>query len=353
MLKTLLAILIITISTFSLCAQEHPRGDSSSAATEKESESNVAPRNLKKSGNPIITHMYTADPSAHLFNGRIYIYPSHDQDKSKWYHMVDYHVFSSADMVHWKDHGAILDIKNVPWAKKWMWAPDCAYKDGTYYFYFPARDHSNTFRIGVATSKSPTGPFTPEPEPIKGSFSIDPAVFIDDDGTAYMYFGGKGHGQSESLYVVRMKPNMKEFDEKPHKLDLKGAFEGAWMNKINGKYYLSYSTGNALKGEKPSALAYGISDSPYGPFTFKGVFFKSVGIWTNHHSILEINGAYYLFYHDGSLSGRIGHLRSVCVDRLSFKPDGTINMVKRSKEGVAAINLNRGSITPKNHSNQR
>ncbi|MFM8983962.1 MAG: family 43 glycosylhydrolase, partial [Spartobacteria bacterium] len=186
--------------------------------------------------NPIIKHIFTADPSAHLYEGRVFIYPSHDQDKPDWFNMVDYHVFSSTNLVDWTDHGVALHVKDVPWAKEYMWAPDCAYKDGTYFFYFPARDKAGEFRIGVATSPSPAGPFKPEPNPIEGSFSIDPAVFIDDDGAAYMYFGGLGeHGKAKSPMVARLKDNMKEFAETPKRIE--GAdffFEGAWMNKING-----------------------------------------------------------------------------------------------------------------------
>jgi hypothetical protein len=296
--------------------------------------------------NPIIKHIFTADPSAHLFEGKVFIYPSHDQDKPDWFNMVDYHVFSSTNLVDWTDHGVALHVKDVPWAKEYMWAPDCAYKDGTYFFYFPARDKAGEFRIGVATSTSPAGPFKPEPKPIEGSFSIDPSVFIDEDGVAYMYFGGLGeHGKAESPMVARMKDNMKEFAEEPKRIQ--GAdffFEGAWMNKINDTYYLSYSTGNMNKDYKPSAIAYATSDSPYGPFKYQGVILKSVGIWTNHHSIININGDWYLFYHNGALPGGGQHKRSVCVDRLYFNPDGTIQMVEPTKEGVPAVDLGKPSV---------
>jgi hypothetical protein len=152
-------------------------------------------------GNPILKNIFTADPSAHLYEGMVFIYPSHDQDKAQGFNMVDYHVFSSTKLVDWTDHGVALDVKDVLWAKSYMWAPDCAYKDGTYFFYFPAKDKAGDFRIGVATSTSPAGPFKPEPNPIEGSFSIDPCVFIDDDGAAYMYFGGLRGGQTDSPWI--------------------------------------------------------------------------------------------------------------------------------------------------------
>lgn len=290
--------------------------------------------------NPILKNIFTADPSAHLYEGKVFIYPSHDQDEAQGFNMVDYHVFSSTNLVDWTDHGVALDVKDVPWAKKQMWAPDCAYKDGTYFFYFPAKDKAGKFRIGVATSPSPAGPFKPEPNPIEGSFSIDPCVFIDDDGAAYMYFGGLKGGQTDSPWVARLKPNMKEFAEEPKRIEgLDFFFEGAWMNKINGTYYLSYSTGNMNKDYRPSAIAYATSDSPYGPFKYRGVILKSVGIWTNHHSIINLKGDWYIFYHNGALPGGGKHKRSVCLDRLYFNPDGTIQMVEPTKEGVPAVDL--------------
>ena len=294
--------------------------------------------------NPILKNIFTADPSAHLYEGKVFIYPSHDQDKAQGFNMVDYHAFSSTNLVDWTDHGVVLDVKDVPWAKSYMWAPDCAYKDGTYFFYFPAKDKAGKFRIGVATSPSPAGPFKPEPNPIEGSFSIDPCVFIDDDGAAYMYFGGLKGGQTDSPWVARLKPNMKEFAEEPKRIEgLDFFFEGSWMNKINGTYYLSYSTGDLNKDYRPSAIAYATSDSPYGPFKYRGVILKWVGIWTNHHSIINIKGDWYIFYHNGALPGGGKHNRSVCLDRLYFNPDGTIQMVEPTKEGVPAVDLGKPS----------
>ena len=151
-----------------------------------------------KPNQPLVTHIYTADPSAHVFEGKLYIYPSHDLDEIResndlgdQYNMEDYHVLSMDSIDSpCVDHGLALHIKDVPWAKQQMWAPDAAFKNNTYYFYFPAKDKDGVFRIGVATSSSPAGPFKPQESYIPGSFSIDPAVFIDDDNKAYMYFGG-------------------------------------------------------------------------------------------------------------------------------------------------------------------
>ncbi|EHY53665.1 hypothetical protein HRR83_003878 [Exophiala dermatitidis] len=157
---------------------------------------------------PLVTHIYTADPSAHVFEGKLYIYPSHDRetdipfnDNGDQYDMADYHVLSLSDPFESgsppqvTDHGVALQASDVPWISKQLWAPDAATKDGKYYLYFPARDKQGIFRIGVAVADRPEGPFKPDPEPIPGSYSIDPASFVDDDGQAYLYFGGIWGGQ--------------------------------------------------------------------------------------------------------------------------------------------------------------
>lgn len=316
---------------------------------------------------PLVTDLYTADPSAHVFNGKIYIYPSHDidakvpeDDEGGHFNMKDYHVYS-LDKIGGKvtDHGVALDIKDVPWAGRQMWAPDAAYKNGMYYLYFPVKDKKDVFRMGVATSKSPTGPFKAQPAPIPGSYSIDPAVFTDTDGTTYMYFGGIWGGQLQrwhtgeynaslktdlgkdkdnepalSAKVVRMSKDMLTFDE-PAKdvviVDKEGKpllagdhdrrfFEGAWMHKYQGKYYFSYSTGDT------HFLAYATSASPYGPFTYQGTFMQPVTGWTTHHSIVEFKGKWYLFYHDSELSGKT-HLRNVKVRELNRKSDGSLELI--------------------------
>lgn len=310
---------------------------------------------------PLVSHIYTADPSAHVFDNKIYIYPSHDiesgtpeNDNGDHFDMRDYHVFSM-DSIDGKivDHGVVLDVKDVPWAGRQMWAPDAAYKKGTYYFYFPLKDKNDIFRIGVATGSSPAGPFKAEAEPIKGSFSIDPAVFEDNDGAYYMYFGGLWGGQLQRWKtgkydpkgtepsnnepalcpkVVRMSDDMLGFAEQPRDLvimDENGQplladdhkrrfFEAAWMHKYNGKYYFSYSTGNT------HFICYAVSDKPYGPFTYKGIILTPVSGWTTHHSIVEFKGKWYLFHHDCELSGGKTHLRNIKYAEIRYRDDGTI-----------------------------
>lgn len=313
----------------------------------------------------LVGHMYTADPSAHVYDGKIYIYPSHDvdagipeNDLGDHFDMRDYHVFSMESVDGpVTDHGIALDKKDIPWAGRQLWAPDAACKDGKYYLYFPLKDQNDIFRIGVAVSDKPEGPFIPEANPIKGSFSIDPAVLDDGDGSFYMYFGGLWGGQLQRYRnnkaiecghepaddepalcarVARMTGDMLEFAEEPRDvviLDENGEpikagdherryFEGPWMHKYNGKYYFSYSTGNT------HLLCYAVGDSPYGPFTYQGVILTPVVGWTTHHSIVEFKGKWYLFHHDSVPSGGKTWLRSIKVVELEYNADGTIKTLQ-------------------------
>ena len=320
---------------------------------------------MAKQKEPLVTHIYTADPSAHVFNGKLYIYPSHDlehdgedNDDGDEYQMEDYHVLSMDDVdAPCVDNGEALNMRDVPWVSKQMWAPDCVEKDGKYYLYFPARDKDLRFHIGVAVSDSPVGPFKPEADYIKGSFSIDPAVLMDDDGSAYIYFGGLWGGQLEKWQtgefvenpapipadakalgpqVAKLTDDMLQFANGPKEitiLDENGEpikagdedrryFEGPWMHKYNGKYYLSYSTGTT------HYLVYAIGDSPEGPFTYQGRILEPVIGWTTHHSIVEYKGKWYLFYHDSSLSGGVNHRRCVMFRELKYDENGKIIPMK-------------------------
>ena len=308
--------------------------------------------------------MFTADPSAHVFNDKLYIYPSHDiphdgedNDNGDEYQMRDYHVLSmdslEADCV---DNGLALSEDDVPWVGSQMWAPDAACVNGKYYLFFPARDKDEIFRLGVAVSDSPTGPFKPEENCIEGSYSIDPAVLVDDDGKVIVYYGGLWGGQLEKWQNGKFDPDapfspepdpeapalgpmcavmnddMKSFATKPKMLQIldengdplkakdedRRYFEGPWMHKYNGKYYLSYSTGTT------HYIVYATSDSPMGPFTYRGRIMEPVIGWTTHHSIVEYHGKWYIFYHDCEMSDGINHRRSVKYTELKYNDDGTI-----------------------------
>jgi len=310
---------------------------------------------------PLVRHIYTADPSAHVIGDRLYVFPSHDRDieiedndNGDQYAMDDYHVLELESMDKpARDLGCVIKLADVPWASKQLWAPDAAWVNDTLYFYFPARDHQGIFRIGVATAPGPQGPYTVHPEPMAGTFSIDPCSFVDDDGTAYLSFGGLWGGQLERWStgrftvepevrspdtpafcpkVARLAPSMTELAEDPRDLvivDEKGQplkagdegrryFEGPWMHKRNGLYYFSYSTGTTHQ------IVYATSTSPYGPFQWRGTILPPVIGWTTHHSIVEFEGQWWLFYHDCSLSGGINHKRSVKVAPLFYGADGSI-----------------------------
>jgi arabinoxylan arabinofuranohydrolase len=288
--------------------------------------------------NPFITSMYMADPSAHVWqDGRLYIYPSHDIAPPKGCDLMDqYHVFSTDDMVNWVDHGEILRASQVTWGRPdggFMWAPDCAYKDGTYYFYFPhpsGTEWNSTWKIGVATSKHPAKDFE-----VKGYIEgldamIDPCVFVDDDGQAYFYYGGGGRCAG-----VKLKDNMMEIDGEMMTMEgLEDFHEATWIHKYKGLYYLSYSDNhdenNSKDGVKgDNRMRYATSKSPLGPWKYQGVYMEPTDSYTNHGSIVEYKGKWYSFYHNSSLSNH-DWLRSVCVDRLYYNKDGAIKMVKQT-----------------------
>lgn len=307
---------------------------------------------------------YMADPSVHVFNGKLFIYPSHDwesgiaeNDNGDHFNMKDYHVFSMEDMEgEVTDHGVVLDTKDIPWAGRQLWDCDVAFRDGKYYMYFPLKDKNDIFRIGVAVGDKPEGPFIPLPDPMKGSYSIDPAI-LEDNGDYYMYFGGLWGGQLQRYRnnkalecavlpegdepalcgkVARLQEDMLEFAEEPRDvviLDENGKplvagdtarrfFEASWVHKYNGKYYFSYSTGDT------HLLCYATGDNPYGPFTYQGVILTPVVGWTTHHAIVEFKGKWYLFHHDCVPSNGKTWLRSLKVVELEYNPDGTIKTIE-------------------------
>lgn len=306
-----------------------------------------------------------ADPSANVFNGRLYVYPSHDWDSGAafdddggHFEMKDYHVLSLDDVENGDvtDHGVILALEDIPWAGRQLWDNDVVEKNGKYYLVFSAKDKNDVFHLGVAVADRPEGPFTAQPDPIRGSYSIDPCVFKDDDGAVYTYFGGLWGGQLQRYKdnkalgkeylpdgdepalpsrVARMTDDMLQFAEEPRPVlvvddngeplkanDPHRFFEASWMHKMNGKYYFSYSTGDS------HLLCYAVGDNPYGPFTYKGVILEPVVGWTTHHSIVEYKGKWYLFHHDCVPSNGVTWLRSVKVMELDVDNDGNIRTMK-------------------------
>lgn len=313
---------------------------------------------------------YMADPAVHVFNGKLYIYPSHDwesgipeNDNGDHFNMKDYHVFSMDEVENGEvtDHGVVLRTEDIPWAGRQLWDSDVAFRNGKYYMYFPLKDQNDIFRIGVAISDKPEGPFIPQENPMKGSYSIDPCIWPDRDGNYYMYFGGLWGGQLQRYRnnkalecailpegdeqalcpkVVRLREDMLEFGEEPRDLvilDENGKpltagdserrfFEASWMHFYNGKYYFTYSTGDT------HLICYATGDNPYGPFTYQGVILTPVVGWTTHHSIVEYKGKWYLFHHDCVPSEGKTWLRSLKVTELTYNPDGTIQPIKGTAE---------------------
>lgn len=310
----------------------------------------------------LVENDFMADPAVHVFNDKLYIYPSHDResgipenDNGDHFDMNDYHVFSTSDIESepLTDHGVVLKVDDIKWSGRQLWDCDVAFKNGKYYMYFPLKDKNDIFRIGVAVSEKPEGPFVPEPDPIRGSYSIDPAIFQDVDGSFYMYFGGLWGGQLqrykdnkalESAHlpegnedalpsrIVKLSEDMLQFAEEPRPVYIideegytlkasqndKRFFEASWMHVYKGKYYFSYSTGETHN------LCYAVGDNPYGPFTYKGVILTPVVGWTTHHSIVEFKGKWYLFHHDSVPSGGRTWLRSLKVVELEYNENDEI-----------------------------
>lgn len=304
---------------------------------------------------------YMADPAVHVFNNRVYIYPSHDRDSGAaendngdHFEMQDYHVLSTDDPMEGEviDHGKVLDVADILWAGRQLWDCDVAEKDGKFYMYFPLKDKNDVFHIGVAIADKPEGPFIAQPDFIRGSYSIDPAILKDGDDY-FMYFGGLWGGQLQRYRdnkalenphlnadnedaipprVVRLSKDMLQFAEEPRPvivLDENGNplkagdnqrrfFEASWIHKYNGKYYFSYSTGDTHR------LCYAIGDNPYGPFTYQGCIMTPVVGWTTHHAIVEFKGKWYLFHHDCVPSNGVTWLRSLKVVELQYDADGRI-----------------------------
>jgi beta-xylosidase len=285
----------------------------------------------------------TADPSAHVWkDGRIYIYTSHDIACQKDFWMKDWHVFSSDDLIHWTDHGACLSVDDLSWADNYAWAPDCAYKNGKYYFCFPVgtgvkdrvnpKNSTKWMGIGIAVSESPTGPFK---DAIGGPlwrepYANDPCLFVDDDGTGYVYFNGGG-----KYYVAELNDDFLSV-KNMIAMDMSNYYpprEGPWVFKRKDKYYYTMPEHNRT-------LTYYMSDSPIGPWTYQDTIMEQEHESNNHHSIVEYNGQWILFYHrwidTGDACPNRKRQRMICAEYLYFNEDGTIQPVKRTKEGLSA-----------------
>jgi len=295
--------------------------------------------------NPIVRNQFSADPTARVFNGKVYVFPSHDIPtppnknlRKDWFCMADYHVFSSENLTDWTDHGMIVSQNKVQWVDSTsysMWAPDCIQRNGKYYFYFPANktvadaNGRKGFGIGVAIADQPEGPYVPLREPIKGVNGIDPNVFIDKDGQAYLYWA------QGNISVAKLNENMTELASEPQiiaNLPQKGLKEGPFLFERKGIYYLTIPHVE----NKIERLEYAIGDNPMGPFKMAGVVMDEspMNCWTNHQSFVQYKGQWYLFYHQDAYSPKFDKNRSICADSLFFNSDGTIRKVTPTLRGV-------------------
>ena len=302
--------------------------------------------------NPIIQTIYTADPAPMVYKDTVYLYTGHDEDSSTWFTMKDWHCYTTTDMVNWTDHGSPLSLKTFSWAKKDAWAGQCIYRNGKFYWYVPMNHQTMGMSIGVAVSNSPYGPFTDalgKPLVHSGNGDIDPTVFIDDDGQAYLYWGNpylkyvklnedmisySGEIVTVPLNKEGFNVRYKDADKRPSAYE-----EGPWFYKRNKQYYLAYPAGGV-----PEHLAYSTSTGPTGPWKYQDTIMTIIrkgGAFTNHPGIIDYKGKSYLFYHNGDLPGGGGFTRSVCVDEFKYNGNGTIPRITPTKEGVSSVaNLN-------------
>ena len=305
---------------------------------------------ISKAQNPIIQTNYTADPAPMVHNGTVYLYTSHDEDVTvkNFFTMNDWRCYSSTDMVNWTDHGPIYHVGGDAWAGQ------CIYRNGKFYYYLPVNQKNGGNAIGVAVSDSPTGPFKDAiGKPLLTGYGyIDPTVYIDGDGQAYLYWGNPNlwHVKlnedmiSYNLELGIVKEDLKDenFGYRAKKIDNRTASyeEGPWLFKRNSLYYLLYPAGGV-----PEHLAYSTAKSITGPWTYGDTIMhviKDGGAFTNHPGYIEFKGKSYLFYHNAELSGGGGFKRSVCIEPFTFNADGSIPLIAPTKEGVkeSATNLN-------------
>ncbi|WP_037305643.1 glycoside hydrolase family 43 protein [Amycolatopsis orientalis] len=299
--------------------------------------------------NPIVQHIHTADPAPLVHNGRVYLYTGHDEDNSTWFTMKEWRVWSSADMVNWTDHGSPMNLATFTWAKSDAWAGQAIERNGKFYWYVPVTSKATgRYAIGVAVADSPTGPFRDAlGHPLAENGEIDPTVFIDDNGQAYLYWG------NPNLWYAKLNPDMISFNGSPAQIPLTTAGfgtrpnggnrptlyeEGPWVYKRNGLYY------NVFAAKCCSEfIGYSTAPGPTGPWTYRGTVMPTQGSsFTNHPGIIDFKGSSYFFYHNGALPGGGGFTRSVAVEKFDYRPDGTIPTIMMTGTGAPQV----GTLDP-------
>jgi hypothetical protein len=299
--------------------------------------------------NPIVQTVYTADPAPLVYNGRVYLYTGHDEDNSTYFTMKEWRAYSSADMVNWTDHGSPMSLATFSWASANAWAGQVVNRNGKFYWYVPVTNRSTgRMAIGVGVSNSPTGPFTDAiGRPLVENNEIDPTVFVDDTGQAYLYWG------NPNLWYVRLNTDMVSYSGGVTQIPLTTAGfgtrsgnasrptlyeEGPWVYKRNGLYY------NVFAAKCCSEfIGYSTAPGPTGPWTYRGTVMPTQGSsFTNHAGVIDFNGGSYFFYHNGALPGGGGYTRSVAVERFSYNADGTIPTINMTSTGAPQV----GTLDP-------
>ncbi|GLY40476.1 glycoside hydrolase [Amycolatopsis sp. NBRC 101858] len=304
---------------------------------------------VARADNPIVQTIYTADPAPLVYNGRVYLYTGHDEDGSTYFTMKEWRVWSSADMVNWTDHGSPLNLASFTWASANAWAGQAVYHNGKFYWYVPMTVRATgAMAIGVAVSDSPTGPFRDAlGHPLVGNGEIDPTVFVDDDGQAYLYWG------NPHLWYVKLNADMISYSSGPTQIPLTTAGfgtrtgntsrptlfeEGPWVYKRNGLYY------NVFAAKCCSEfIGYSTAPGPTGPWTYRGTVMPTQGSsFTNHPGVIDFAGNSYFFYHNGALPGGGGYTRSVAVEKFTYNADGSIPTIGMSTAGAPQV----GTLNP-------
>lgn len=298
--------------------------------------------------NPIITDIYTADPAPMVEGDTLYLYTTHDEDNliNDFYTMFDWRCFSTRDMLHWEDHGKVFSLDDIAWADDRAWAPQAVARNGKYYLYCPVHKTNGGMAIAVGISDSPTGPFADLGHPLvdEGDWNdIDPTVFIDDNGQAYLYFGNPELryvllnedmvSYDESVGVVKIPMTVESFAKGSHDTGTSYG-EGPWFYKRGGLYYMVYAA--FAENAQNEHLAYSTSQSPTGPWSYGGVLMESGTCFTNHPGVADFRGHSYLFYHTDQLPGGSLFHRSVCVAEFRYNDDGSISTVAKCS-GVTPI----------------
>jgi arabinoxylan arabinofuranohydrolase len=299
--------------------------------------------------NPIIQTIYTADPAPLVYNGRVYLYTGHDEDASTWFTMKEWRVWSSDDMVNWTDHGSPLNIDTFSWARQDAWAGQAVERNGKFYWYVPVvNDATGRMAIGVAVADSPTGPFRDAiGHPLVENGEIDPTVFIDTDGQAYLYWG------NPNLWYVKLNADMTSYSGSPTKIQLTTQGfgsrpnntqrptlyeEGPWFYKRNSLYYMVFAAQCCSE-----FIGYSTAPGPTGPWTYRGTIMPTQGSsFTNHAGVIDFKGSSYFFYHNGALPGGGGFTRSVAVEKFTYNADGTFPQINMTTAGAPQV----GTLNP-------